>query len=412
MFGKLNRPASASDPNLASSRTFRLLASCLMLLLLPQLPAFAQTPHVHHLWYNNSNWQDQDLTALTGAPELYGVSQIAAFYTTPNHQFHVFYSDVNSHIHQLYYNNTSWSDTDLTALTGGADAGAGGSGFAIGNSQYVFYVGLYDTHVHELSYIDNWTDQDITAQVAGAPLAGFGSFVAFATKPNNQFHVYYPDRTYSPGHLHQLYFNGTSWSDADLTAITGAICEGSEWSTGFATGNLQHILCPGYHGTNPGYFDLLHIYYNNDTWVYEDITEEAGGAQLPIYASTGQAGFAVGREGEVYGIPVDTDVYQYTYKNGKWDSLDLTAYIGAPQNIYCDAMVGFPTTPNNQFHIYYAPSSLLNQSYADVYQLYFNGTTWAVNDLTAGVSQAYLCTGMAGFAIGNLQHVFYFGIEN
>jgi hypothetical protein len=61
-----------------------LLVTGLSFLLLTHVPALAQAPDVHHLWYDNYNWQDQDLTALTGAPAPYGVSQIAAFYTAPN----------------------------------------------------------------------------------------------------------------------------------------------------------------------------------------------------------------------------------------------------------------------------------------------------------------------------------------
>ncbi|MGO9648927.1 MAG: hypothetical protein ACLPOO_12825 [Terriglobales bacterium] len=388
----------------------RLLGTCLLILLFTHVAAYAQlVDHVHHLWYNNSTWQDQDLTALTGGPDAYSVDGVTAFYTTPNQQLHVYYIDYYAnHVHQLYYNNSSWSDADLTALTGGPNAHGPIAGFAIGNYQYVFYSGS-DSHVHELSYVDNWTDQDVTAQAPGATSGGY--VVAFATKPNNQFHVYY-EAASAPYDLHQLYFNGTSWSDADLTAITGAYCtSGSIQNAGLATGNLQHILCPGWHGNSPGYVDMLHVYYNNDTWVYEDITQKAGGAELPLWPGAGQAGFAVGKQGEVYSVTDDTHVHQYTYKSGLWSDLDLTATIGAPANSAPDAMVGF-TTPNDQFHLYYIPDTNPNEEYVDVYQLYFNGTNWAVDNLTGGSGQADDVGGMAGFAIGNLQHVFYFANPN
>jgi len=48
-----------------------------------------------------------------------------------------------------------------------------------------------------------------------------------------------------------------------------------------------------------------------------------------------------------------------------------------------------------------------------VYQIYFNGSSWSVQDLTGGAGQAsYYGGGMSGFAIGNLQHVFYLGYGN
>lgn len=383
----------------------KILVSVLAIVAFSQLPAFAD--HLHHLWYNNNNWQDEDLTAITGAPLPYSVAGVAAFDTTPNQQLHAYYVDSSSsHVHQMYYNGTSWSDADLTALTGGPEASDGISGFSIGNFQYVFYLGLFDNHVHELSYVDSWTDQDLTA-LGGGPLATIGSISAFATKPNNQFHVYYEDTNSNP-HLHQLYFNGTSWSDADLTSFTNASCL-NYLITGFATGNLQHILCPGWVGSFPGYFDMMHIYYNNAGWVYEDITQKAGSSNL--YGGTGEAGFAAGNQGEVYGITVDTHVHQYTYKSRKWTDMDLTSSVGAPADFDCAGMVGFPTKPNNQFHFYYIPTTNVNQVYADVYQLFYNGSTWSVANLTNS-QQAYACGGMAGFAIGNLQHVFYFASGN
>lgn len=404
MLDRQIRHISASELTFTSSRIFVLLATWLMFLLLSQL-SFAD--HVHHLYYNNNTWQDEDLTAITGAPLPYSVAGITAFDTTPNQQLHAYYvANFPEDVHQLYYNGTSWSDTDLTTLTGGPAAGDGISGFNIGNFQYVFYVGLFDSHVHELSYVDNWTDQDITA-LAGGPSASLGSFAAFATKPNNQFHVYYQDTNFNP-HLHQLYFNGSLWSDEDLTSLTNAYCE-TFWMTGFATGNLQHILCPGYFQSFPGHFDMMHIYYNNAIWTYEDITQKAD--PLSLYGGTGEAGFAVGTTGEVYGITDDTHLHQYTYKSGKWKNLDLTSSDGAPADFDCAAMVGFPTKPNNQLHFYYTPTTVSNQVYADVYQLFFNGSSWSVENLTNS-GQAYVCGGMSGFAIGNLQHVFYFANGN
>jgi hypothetical protein len=383
---------SYSTSRRASALT--VLATCLLFLLFAN-PAFAD--HVHHLWYDNYNWQDQDLTALTGGGISYGAG-IAAFYTTPNQQFHVYYSDTNNHMHQLYYNNTSWSDQDLTVLTGGPGVLVGAiSAFNIGNFQYIFYLGV-DQHVHEISYLDNWSDQDLT--VLGNGVLGNPVIVAFPTKPNNQFHVYYQD---SNAHdMHQLYFNGTSWSDLDLTSVTGAYCPGGQWWAGLATGNLQHVLCAGYGPKAPNSFDMLHIYYNNSVWTYEDITEEDGYG-LPVYPDTGTAAFRVGVQGEVYGVTVDSHIQQYTrYRNGTWGDYDLTADYGAPTKTY-GGMVGFITTPNNQYHIFLAPDS-------DIYELYFNGTSWVVANVGGGQADYY--ADITGFAIGNLQHVFYFDTSN
>lgn len=401
------RKSAASSSAVASpgSRsTLKALATCLMFLLFSYLPA--QADHIHHLWYNNSTWQDLDLTAMTGGGIATPYGAIAAFYTTPNKQLHVFYVDTNAqHVHQLYFNGSSWSDGDLTASTGGPTAFAYGvTGFAVGNLQHVFYVAT-DNHVHQLYYNNaSWADQDITGLVSGNS-AHAAPLVAFATKPNNQFHVYYQD--VNSLDEYQLYFNGTSWSYQNLTAITGASCD-TQWIAGFAVGNLQHLFCPGF-GKFTNNLDMLHIYYNNSTWVYEDVTFKSGGSGTPMNLGSGVAAFKVpgANKLEVYGITDDTHFNQYTHlvKPAQWIDSDLTSGIGAPTDGQFGGVVAFPTTPNNQYHIYYAPGS-------EVYQIYYNGTAWSIQDLTGGAGQADDNSGMAGFAIGNLQHVFYMSSGN
>jgi hypothetical protein len=385
----------------------RLVATCLSLILFANLPAFAD--HIHHLWYNNTLWQDQDLTTLTGGGIATSSGAIAAFYTTPNRQLHVYYVDNNSqHVHQLYDNGTSWSDSDLTASTGGPAAYPYGiTGFSIGNLQYVFYVST-DLHVHELNYNNaTWVDQDLTALVGGNS-ANPAPLVAFATKPNNQFHVYYQD--VSSLHEYQLYFNGTSWTYQDLTALinlANPICY-SQWIAGFAVGNQQHLFCPGY-STRSSNLDLQHLYYNNSSWLSQDITLQASVTQTPLYGGSGVAGFKVPGSNalEVYGVTNDTHFNQYggNLHTETWGDLDLTYYYGAPTDGQFGGIVAFPTAGNNQFHIYYAPST-------EVYQAYYDGTAWSFEDLTFGAGQADPNSGMAGFAIGNLQHVFYMSTGN
>jgi hypothetical protein len=387
-----------------TKRTLRILIACLLLGLW-HLPAFAD--HIHHLHYNNTRWLDQDLTTLTGGGIAASFGAIAAFYTTPNHQLHVYYVDNSAgHVHQLFYNGTSWSDADLTAFTGGPTAYVFGiSGFSIGNLQYVFYIDT-NNHVHELNYNNaSWSDQDLTALVGGN-LASPAPLVAFATKPNNQFHVYYQDN--SSLDEYQLYFNGTSWTYQNLTSdVGGAYCYAT-WIAGFAVGNQQHLFCSGY-GTYSSNLDLLHIYYNNSRWLYEDVTFLSGGSETPMNLGAGVAGFKVPgvNQLEVWSITDDKHFNRYTHvvKPAQWIDYDLSNGIGAPTDAQFGGIVAFVTTPNNQYHIYYAPST-------EVYQIYYDGTAWSIEDLTGGAGQADPNSGMAGFSIGNLQHVFYMSSGN
>ena len=396
------KPYTRVVAGLHSRSTFGIFATCLMFLLFAHLPANAD--HVHQLYYNNAGWVDTDITKMIGGGIASSESAITALYT-PGPQLHVYYIDTKLHVRQLYFNGKSWIDEDLTAATGGPQAGIWGiTSFAIGNLQHVFYVGYGDSHVHELYYNNaGWSDQDITAAAGGASANLVApEMVGFATKPNNQFHIYYED---SNLHMHQLYFNGISWIDEDLTAQTGASCypgtqfppAGAGYITGFAVGNLQHLFCAG---VVSGHIHLLHIHYNNAIWTSEDITAKVGGGALSFTSAV--AAFSLGHL-EVYGVTFDNHVHQFTSINNKWSDLDLTASHGAPSDFWYGGAVAFPTKPNNQFHIYYQPGT-------EVYQLYFNGTNWTSQDLTGGAGQAdYYGSGMAGFAIGNLQHVFYLG---
>jgi len=377
---------------------FRKAVLCVFVMLSVPCTVFAE--HVHWLYYNNSTWSDQDLTALTGGGIAQSFGAITAFYTTPNRQLHVYYVATDQHVHQLFYNNTSWVDNDLTSFVGGPTANPFGlAGFALGNLQYVFYVST-DNHVHELNYNNAaWVDSDLTA-IVGGNLATPAPMVAFTTTPNNQFHVYYQDL--STLDEYQLYFNGTSWSNQDLSTITGGHCY-TQWATGIAVGNAQHVICPGF-GLYSNNLDLLDIHYGS-SWSLTDITFSAGGARTPLNGSSGVAVLAAAGKGEVYGVTDDTDLHQYTFAGGHWADLDLTSSIGAPTDPHYGGIVAFATRPNNQYHVYYQPDN-------DVYQLYFNGSSWSYQNLTGGAGQASYNSGMAGFAIGNLQHVFYMSSGN
>jgi hypothetical protein len=374
---------------------------CSLVMVLFALPAFAQG-HLHELYYNDSGWNNVDLTGLTGAPPATYQGGIAAFYTAdkPNDQFHVYYvDDTSSHVHQAYFNGASWIDEDLTVSGNGSTAFPFAmSAFNIGNLQYVFYVATTN-HVHELYYNnDDWTDTDITASANGS-LAYYQGLLALVTKPNNQFHVFY--QTQAGAGTHQLYFNGSTWVDENITTLTnGAYCD-TDWFVGIAVEHEQHIFCPG-HGAFSSNLDMLHIYYNNSSWTYEDVSYLSG-LETPMASfNVPVAAFQYpGKvEGEVYAATDDYHVHQFTYNKG-WSDLDLTASIGAPE-IQTGGAVAFPTTPNDQFHFYYQPSP-----YTQIEQLYFNGTSWLPEGLAEGTGDVSGDGGMAGFAIGNLQYVFY-----
>jgi hypothetical protein len=377
---------------LVTRRRVMILLSLSFLLSFATLPAHAD--HIHFLYHSSAGWIDQDLTALTNASLPNPGTGITAFHTIDNGHLHVYYATTDQHVHQLYFNNIGWIDQDLTAMAGGPlSLGEGGiSGFTIGHLQHIFYLGN-DLHVHQLySHGGNWSDQDVTA-LAGGPVTDFNSLVAFETVPDHHFHVFYLQNNF--GHVHQLYFNGTQWSDEDVTALANGEWAGREWWSGFATGKQLHLFFDAYSPKDK--LHLSHLYFNNSKWVSQDLSAKVHG--LPLAPSAGITSFAVtATQLEAYCVTDDLEVHQYTLKNNLWTDEDL--HNNQPDNSI-NGMVAFKTTPNNQFHLFYPPN--------DLYELFFDGMSWSDTDLTtlAGGGIPNGTGGMAGFAVKNLQYVFY-----
>jgi hypothetical protein len=383
----------------------RLFAWVLGLMLgLFALPAFGE--HVHQLYYDNSNWTDTDLTSLTGGPSPAFVG-MTAFNTTPNNDLHVFYiSYSDSHVHELFYNGSSWVDADITSATGGVPAATSWflvpiSGFALGNAQYVYFCGN-DDDVHEYSYGDggnwNWVDQNLNALAVGGGAANCSTFsnglVAYATPGNSQRHVFYQPSS-GPNDIYHFVLKGSAWYVEDETLTTHGAKGDGTWMAGFAIGNAQYAYFEDAKGN-------IHEYSYGDggnwNWVDKNLTKLTKGPKSALQLQTGVTSFVIpgtSRKEVYYAANPFFDLHQMTFKNKKWTDTD----IGGPAPLSSSQMVAFATAPNDQFHLYEQVVAGGN----GVDQLYYNGS-WSsqqlVSVLTAG-------GGTTGFAIGNLQYVYY-----
>ena len=368
-------------------------------------PAFAQ--HLHELYYNNVNWTDTDLTSLTGGPILYPQG-VAAFYT-PNNDLHVFYASnvsLNFHVHQLYFNGSSWSDQDLTAVTGGVSSSnsSGMSGFAIGNAQYVYFCGS-DGSVHEYSYGNNgnfnWVDARLpSVYPKGCEFAPAG-LVAFTTATNNTRHVFFHSHaTQTTRTIRHLVFNGKVWKNQNITALSkGAKAQSANYLSGFSIGDAQYVYFTDKNGH-------VHEFSFVSSWQDLDVTAASGGVPGGTFTGSGTASFVVPgtTQREVYyAAGNNQDVHRATFHNNTWTDSDLSSLTGTSGVISQSQITGFATTPNNQLHVYF--SSFGN---GDVNQLFYNGSAWSESTLPSVpvIVIGGPCT-MAGFAIGNLQHVYY-----
>jgi hypothetical protein len=391
-------------------RGVRLLVSCLLGLTLLASPAFGQ--HLHQLEYNNSDWADTDLTAASGGPTVYNIG-VTAFTTSSNGQIHVYYvasanSDENYDVHQLYYDGSTWTDEDLTVATGGANAynGTGMSGFAIGNAQYVYFCDS-SFNVHQFAYGDggnwNWVDTNLNAATGkgfSASCADYSISMAAVVTPNQHRHVYYQGDYQSHGRnsIREMVWNGSGWSSQDLTVETkGATGYGT-----FMSATTIHNNCYLFFQTNTtGHIHMYAFDSLADSWSDTDLTVASGGVPADAFEPNGPAAFRIPNTErfEVY-YSTGSDVHQMTFKNKAWSDEDL----GGPAPYSLGQILAFPTTPNDQFHVYYN-----GQGGNAVDQMYFNGSSWSYGTLpSVGVGFA---AGMAGFAVDNYQYVYYISAD-
>ena len=361
-----------------------------LLISLATLPASAQ--HVHQLSYTGA-WTDTNPVGATTDSK----TGVAAFLTTPNNQVHTFYLASDDSVHQLFYNGVSWSDENLTSATGAplALAKSPVSGFSIDNFQYVYYIGS-DHHLHQLLYNNvKFADTDLT-KTAGGPLARTTTKLVAFTTGSPAAHVYYQSAN---GHIHQTYtVERSTWQDQDLTAIAKGTPARGVWMAGFNTGNFQYV----YFVATTGHVHQL--FYNNSTWTEKDLTALSGSEA--VASGSGVSAFVIAGgtdQFEVYFVGTDKHIVELSSTNNQtWAFADLTDLTGAPVPAIANQIVAFPT-PNDDFHVYFVAKSHIHQLYLPINSL------WQIEDLTVESKgpNANGISGMAGYASQNNQYVYY-----
>jgi hypothetical protein len=221
--------------------------------------------------------------------------------------------------------------------------------------------------------------------------ASTGEWVlAFAGSSNNQRFVYYgvpgvDSKGDGVTEIEQLYFNGSTWSNENVTqAIKGTQAESYLAISGFAIGNDPYLFFTGSD-------QHLHEYSNVNGWTDLKVNNNTVYGVPAAYVIPGTTQMEVD-----YFAFSNRDLHQLTYAKGKWTNIDLSSI--ANSSLY-STIVGFATTPNDQLHVYAVGSN------NDVDQLYFNGSTWSYQTLPSVPNREN--GPLAGFAIGNLQYVYY-----
>lgn len=76
------------------------------------------------LFYQNNQWNVNDLTPFANAPSAVSGSSLAA-YVLPNGVQAIAFVDNNGHVDQLYYQNGMWNFSDLSSATNAPAASTG-----------------------------------------------------------------------------------------------------------------------------------------------------------------------------------------------------------------------------------------------------------------------------------------------
>jgi hypothetical protein len=121
-------------------------------------------------WPSSGGVFNQDMTALTGAPQSDFLGGLAGVVNAAGDE-HIFYLDINDHINSVYISGGTWFSEDLTILSGASNIAAAGSpistlGVTVDALQSQFYVGA-NGDIYRLFWPSSGgvTNQDVTAAV-------------------------------------------------------------------------------------------------------------------------------------------------------------------------------------------------------------------------------------------------------
>ncbi|HLX83426.1 MAG TPA: hypothetical protein VKR59_05990 [Terriglobales bacterium] len=244
--------------------------------------------HLHQLLYNNSIWADSDLTVITSGPLSSNTTQLIAF-TTGSPAVHVYFTASSGHIHQTFTTTgTNWQDQDLTSLTGGTFGGSGWmAGFNIGNFQYVYFI-ANTNHVHQFLYNNaSWSDEDLTTLSNSSPAVGGSGVAALVIPGTKKLRVYV---IANHNDILQLASgNGKTWTSSDLCKKAKApSATAGPGLVAFATtpNNQIHV----FYSSNDD-LNQLFLPAPATKWQFENLTAEYGGGTMNTNA--GMAGYSL-----------------------------------------------------------------------------------------------------------------------
>jgi|HubBroStandDraft_5_1064220.scaffolds.fasta_scaffold16156_3 hypothetical protein len=249
--------------------------------------------------------------------------------------------------------------------------------------------------IHQLSYTGAWADTNPFGAITDTKTG----VAAFLTTPNDAVHTFY---VASDNSVHQLFYNGSSWSDEDITSQAQApLALANSPVTGFSVDNLQYVY-------NIGSDHHLHqLFYNNSSFADTDLTKASGGPL--VRTTTKLVAFTTGSPViHVYYQSSNGHVHQaFTTTGSNWQDQDLTT-IAHGASSRAGWIAGFNI--GNLQYVYFVATT------GHVHQLFYNNSSWTEEDLTAlsGSEPVASGSGVAAFVVAggtNQFEVFFIGTD-
>jgi hypothetical protein len=117
-----------------------------------------QDHDIHELSWDSNGWLHNDLTEESGAAPAQAV--LCAYVFDGQGTRHVVYAAEDGDVHELWWNLDGWHYNDLTTETDAPPADLGdpaGYVFVAQGTQHVDYIGIEDSHIHELRWQSSTT---------------------------------------------------------------------------------------------------------------------------------------------------------------------------------------------------------------------------------------------------------------
>ncbi len=355
--------------------------------------------------------------AVTGHGE-FGIGEGDATYSAWFEWFGPNTADSPDYLHEVVIPNFEVNPGDSVSCTiqyngPPAPAAAGGAldGYetTFNDQQHVNFLDA-DGNVHEF-YFDGsaWQHNNLTSLAAGsAPPAAPGSPLdGYETAFNDQ-HVNYLD---ADGNVHELYYDGSSWQHNNLTAFaTGsppAAVPGSPLD-GYQTAfnNQQHVNYLDADG------NVHELYYDGSSWQHNNLTALASGSPPAAVPGSPLDGYQTtfNDQQHVNYLDADGNVHELYYDGSSWQHNNLTALASGspPAAVPGSPLDGYQTTFNDQQHVNYLDAD------GNVHELYYDGSSWQHNNLTALAAAPAAMPGsrLDGYqtAYNSQQHVNYLDV--